>query len=139
MPAKSNTGAIAEKYNGMYSARCRKPFTEWARKISKVRKPKLSRTKTSRTVSGPNQSRLSLSGTAPPQIGGHGFKVDLLSQHGVVAVPLHEVSTSHERSMLRGAAVVMPEVEIYEINRLGEGRRLNQTIVPQAIHQCLGP
>jgi hypothetical protein len=39
-------------------------------------------------------------------------------EHGVVAVPLNEVGPAHERPVLGRAAVVVPEVEVEEIDRM---------------------
>jgi hypothetical protein len=37
-------------------------------------------------------------------------------EHRVVAMPLDEVGAAHERAVLRGAAIVMPEIEEDEVD-----------------------
>src|SRR5690349_13888460 len=56
----------------------------------------------------------------PPQFVGHGLDLDRVLQQRIVAVPLHEVRSSHERAMLGRSAIVVPQVEVGEVNRLLE-------------------
>ena len=56
----------------------------------------------------------------------------------VVAVPLHEVRPAHERAVLGGAAVVVPEVEIGELDRLAERLRRRAVRRLERVHDGLG-
>src|SRR5581483_274439 len=106
--------------------------------MSKVRNPTLRMTNISTQICGrAHQRSLSLAMLSPER-GGHGLKFDGLLQHGIVPVPLHEVGASHERSLFAGAPVVMPEIEVNEIDRLREGRTGKRPIFSQAVHQILG-
>ena len=46
----------------------------------------------------------------------------------IIAVPLHKIRAAHERRVLRGAAVVMPQVKIGELDRLAEGVGREQAV-----------
>src|SRR5262245_27844358 len=59
-------------------------------------------------------------------------------EHRVVAVPLDEVGAAHERAVLRRAAVVVPEIEIDEVDRLAERRRRQRALFAQRGHQAPG-
>ena len=52
-------------------------------------------------------------------------------QHRIVAVPLDEVGAAHEGAVLRGPAVVVPQIEIDEIDRLRERRSRQQAVLAQ--------
>src|SRR5262245_28672284 len=56
----------------------------------------------------------------------------------VVAVPLHEVGAAHEGAVLGGAAEVVPEVELGELDRLVEGLRREQALGAEGAHHRLG-
>src|SRR6185369_17235367 len=53
-------------------------------------------------------------------------------------MPLHEVGAAHERPMLRCAAVVVPEIEIGEVDSMREGWPRETAILAQVIHYRLG-
>src|SRR5262249_1752341 len=46
--------------------------------------------------------------------------LDRVLQQGIGTVPLSEILAAHESAMLDGPAIVMPKIEILEINRLRE-------------------
>src|SRR5579883_1800987 len=61
-----------------------------------------------------------------------------LRQHRIIAVPLHEIGTTHESSMLGSAAVVVPQIEIKEVGAVGKGGALEQAIGAQPVEDGLG-
>jgi hypothetical protein len=67
----------------------------------------------------------------PPEFGGHALQLDSLLEHGVVAVPLDEVGAAHEGAMLRGAAVVVPQIEVEEVDGIRERRAGERAIGAQ--------
>src|SRR5215471_5608140 len=103
----------------MNSAGCRKRLKEWARAISRLRKATFTRMNASSQTRGSRRQLFLSMGT--PQFPSHGFELDRVLEDRVVAVPLHEIGTPHERAMLRRAPVVMPEVEVMEVDRVLEG------------------
>src|SRR5436305_1261990 len=122
--------------------------------MSKARAAKLSSTKPStqrrgssvqRLTSGLlSRARLSLSRsvlslpTARTHLLGQRPELDGLAQHRVVAVPLHEVRAAHERAVLGSPAVVVPEVEVDEVNRIRERVAGQQIIFPQPVNDLFG-
>ena len=66
------------------------------------------------------------------------LKFDGLRQHFVIAVPLDEVGASHEGSVLAGAAVVVPQIEVGKVNRVAERRARQGSVFVQSIHDVLG-
>ncbi len=54
----------------------------------------------------------------PPQFPGFRANLDQVLQDRVIAMPLHEIRPAHERAMFGGPAIVMPEVEVFELDRL---------------------
>ena len=54
-------------------------------------------------------------------------------------MPLYEVCASHESAVFSGAAIVVPQIEIDEVNGLGERRTLEQALTAETIHQGFGP
>ena len=46
---------------------------------------------------------------------------DQVLQDGIIAVPLHKIRAAHEGAVFGGAPVVVPEVEIVELDRLLKG------------------
>ena len=73
----------------------------------------------------------------PAQFGRHGLKVDHLSQHRIVSVPLHEVCSAHKSAVLRRPAIVMPEVEIDEVYAIRERSAGKNPLMPEAIYDRL--
>ena len=59
-------------------------------------------------------------------------------EDGIVAVPLHVVGPAHERGVLGGASVVMPQVEIGELDFLAERIGGDEALGFQSIHDGLG-
>ena len=56
----------------------------------------------------------------------------------VIAVPLGEVLSAHEGSVLGGAPVIMPEIEVDKINRVRERRTAYHLLGAQALVSLLG-
>ena len=54
-------------------------------------------------------------------------------------MPLHEVGAAHERSVLAGASVVMPEIEVDEVDRAGEWRTREDAVFAQAVDDGPSP
>src|SRR4051794_13948278 len=105
----------------MYSAGLRNWLTEWAIQMSRLRKARLTSTKASRITAGVNHpGRELLLAMGPPHFLGHRLDLDGVLQHGVVAVPLGEVLAAHERPVLGGPPVVVPQVEVIEVDGLLE-------------------
>src|SRR6185312_44322 len=46
------------------------------------------------------------------------LQLDRLLQQRIIPVPLDEIRPTHEGSMLRGAAVVVPQVEVEKVHRI---------------------
>src|SRR3974390_1643592 len=90
--------------------------------MSKVRKPIFKIANTSIQSCGRDPQRSLASAMLPPELGGHGLKLDRLLHHRIISVPLHKIGSAHERGMLAGAPVVVPEIEIHKADGLGEGR-----------------
>jgi hypothetical protein len=59
-------------------------------------------------------------------------------EHRIVAVPLDEVGAAHEGAVLRRPAVVMPQIEVDEVDRLRERRRRQHAVLSQRGHQVGG-
>ena len=57
----------------------------------------------------------------PPQFVGLVLQFDGFAEQLVVAVPLDKVGAAHEGAVLAGTAVVVPEIEVGEVDGLGEG------------------
>ena len=68
-----------------------------------------------------------------PQLCGHRLQLDGFLHHGIVPVPLHEIGSAHERAMLAGSPVVVPQIEIHKIDGVGEWRPREHAILPQTI------
>ncbi len=81
---------------------------------------------------------LLVSAMGPPQLFGVVLQLDGLLQQAVVAVPLDEVGAAHEGCVLAGAAVVVPEVEVGEVDGVGEGRSGERAVLVQAVDDVLG-
>ena len=54
-------------------------------------------------------------------------------------MPLYEVCASHEGAVFGGATIVVPKVEIDEVNGLRERWALEQALAADAIHKGFGP
>src|SRR5271169_2269074 len=106
--------------------------------MSKVRNPTFTMTNASTRNQGCSHHELLFSAMASPKFVGHRLQLYLLFQHGIVSVPLHEVGAAHEGSVFGGAAIVVPQIEIQEVDRLREWRTVQQAFVTQAIDQILG-
>ena len=58
----------------------------------------------------------------PPQFVGIVLQLDGLLQQSIVAVPLHKIGAAHEGAVLAGAAVVVPQIEVGEVDGVRERR-----------------
>src|SRR5579872_1518380 len=76
-------------------------------------------------------------GMLPPQFVGLLLEFDSLRKQLVIPVPLNKIRASHKRSVLRGAAIVVPEIEVSEVNGMCEGWSRQASIFAQAIHDRL--
>src|SRR5256885_3395756 len=97
--------------------------------MSKVKKPTLRMTNASTQICGRAHQRSFSLTMLSPEFGSHGFKFDRLLQHGIVSVPLHEIGTSHERAMFAGAAIIVPQIEVDEVDGLGERRTCQRSVL----------
>ena len=59
---------------------------------------------------------------------GHALDFGRMLEHWIVAVPLNEVGASHERPVLGCSAVIVPKVEVGEIDRFLEGLSSNPSL-----------
>src|SRR5215469_4256367 len=98
--------------------------------MSRVRKPMFKIANTSTQICGLSHQRSLTFAMLSPELGGHRLKLDGLLQHGIVSVPLHEIGASHERPMFASSSVVVPQIEVHEINRLREGRSAEHAVLP---------
>ena len=57
----------------------------------------------------------------PPQLLGLRFEFDGVLEDRVIAVPLREILSAHEGTVLGRAAVVVPQIEVEEVDRVREG------------------
>jgi hypothetical protein len=65
----------------------------------------------------------------PPQLGSHVLQFDGLFERGIVAVPLNEVSATHECAVRRGAAIALPQIELGEVDGVAERREARRGTV----------
>src|ERR1700733_6848729 len=104
--------------------------------MSKAKKPTFRMANASTPIWAPTDGR-SLA-MFFPKLRGHRLQLHRLLHHGVVAVPLHEIGPSHERAVLTGSPVVVPQVEIDKIDGLRKRRPGEHAFLAQPIHQILG-
>src|SRR5262245_45904809 len=57
-----------------------------------------------------------------PHFLGQGFQPHRLAQNRIVPVTLNEIRPTHECAMLRGTSVIMPKIEVREIDWIRKGR-----------------
>src|SRR6185369_10043927 len=105
--------------------------------MSKVRNPTFTSANNSTHICGSSHQRLAAVSMSAPQGRRIGLQLHHLLQHRIVAVPLHEVSSAHESAMLAGASIVMPEIEVHEIDWLREGWSTHSAIFTEAGDQVL--
>src|SRR5690349_15671219 len=128
IPAPNRKGVRNEKISGMYSCGRRKSFTECAMMMSSDRKVRFPRQNTSIHTTGSNQyglrsgnlcrNRLTVAAMLTFQLRCHAPQFHHLGDHRVIAMPLHEVGPAHECAVLGSAPVVMPEIEVHEVDRM---------------------
>ncbi len=73
----------------------------------------------------------------PPQLVRLVLELDGLREQLEIAVPLHKIRSPHERSVLAGAAVVVPHVEVSEIDGMRKRRPGKRAILVQSIDDVL--
>src|SRR5215469_928764 len=66
------------------------------------------------------RSRRLFAGMLPPQCCRFALELDGLLEYRVVAMPLHEIGSAHKGSVLRRAPVIVPKIEVEEVDRVGE-------------------
>jgi len=62
-----------------------------------------------------------------------GLQLDRLSEHGIVAVPLDEIGAAHEGTMFGSSSIIVPEIEIEEIDPAGKGRAFQKAVRAQTV------
>src|ERR1035438_325175 len=105
--------------------------------MSKVRNPTFRITNASTHICGRIHQRSLAAAMVSPEFGGHGLKLNSLLHHWIVAVPLHKVGSSHECTVLARASVVMPEIEVDEIDTIGEWQPGQHSVLAQSVHDVL--
>src|SRR4051794_31794005 len=66
----------------------------------------------------------------------HALDLGRMLEHWVIAMPLHEIRASHKGSMFGGASVIVPKIEICEVNRVFK-RQADQAVLAQSVHDRL--
>src|SRR4051794_14126392 len=87
--------------------------------MSRLRNPRFTMTNASSQSEG-SRYQLFGPGMCPPQLLGLRPELDGVFEDRVVAVPLGEVLSAHEGPVLGGPPVVVPEVEVEEVDRVRE-------------------
>src|SRR6516162_7258079 len=105
--------------------------------MSRLRKPRFTMTKASSHRAGSRYHLFAL-GMVPPQFLGLRLEFNGVLEDRVVAVPLGEVLSAHERPVLGGAPIVMPEIEVDKIDRVRERRTGYHLLGAQALVNLLG-
>src|SRR5271165_5956039 len=159
--ASSNSIVAApEKKIGIHSARCSKALTACAREMSTARKAILATRNHSTQSRGlahhwsPRSRRCMdlaprilvpagrLGGRRRfrivPQIRGRFLELGQLGDDFVVAAPLDKVGPAHVRTVLGGAAAVMPEVEVQVLDRLVKRLLRQQLVLVELLDDVLG-
>src|ERR1700690_2333813 len=106
--------------------------------MSRVKNPRFSSANASTSSHGSSHHALLLSGMVSPQLICHRLEFGGLAQHGIVSMPLHKIRSAHERPVLGGSSVIVPEIEVEEIDGLREWRPVQNSIFAQAIHYGFG-
>src|SRR5690349_19171703 len=105
--------------------------------MSGIRPAMLSRMNNSSQRSWRRYQRRSLA-MLPPHLGCHAAHLCRVLQQRVVAMPLHEVGAAHEGAVLGRAPVVMPQIEIREVNRRGEWLARQHAVLAQSLDDLPG-
>src|SRR5215472_17541221 len=111
-------GAVKEKKKGIHSARFLNWLTECAKKISKVKKPTFRIAKISTQSVGSFHQRSFGPAMFSPELRSHRFHFNRLLQHRIISMPLDKIGSTHERAVFAAGPVIVPQIEIDEINRL---------------------
>src|SRR6516164_5522420 len=105
--------------------------------MSGARPPRLTRAKSSTHIWG-RRNHL----TAGCMGFAHGicFAADFyeMLQNRVVAMPLNEVRAAHERAMLGRASIIVPEIEVLELDGVLEWVPLKDAFLAQLVHDRSG-
>src|SRR5438105_890162 len=99
--------------------------------MSKIRKARLTSTKASSHRRW-SRSHLLLLGMGPPHLLGQGLNLDRMLEHRIGPVPLCEVLAAHERPVLRGPPVIVPQVEVHEVDGLLERLGRQDVVLTQS-------
>src|SRR3954466_12824774 len=105
--------------------------------MSRARKLKLTTTNASSHRRG-SRYHLFGFGMGPPQLLGLCLEFNRVLEDRVVPVPLREVLPAHEGAVLGGAPVIVPEVEVEEIDRVGELGAADDLVGAKALVNLLG-
>src|SRR5262245_41680814 len=105
--------------------------------MSRLRNARFTITNSSSHTAGSRYHLLGL-GMDPPQLLGLRLEFGGVLEDWVVAVPLGEVLAAHEGPVLGGAPVIVPEVEVEEIDRVRERRTGYHLVSAQAVVNLLG-
>ena len=65
------------------------------------------------------------------------LQFDSLRQQLVIAMPLHKVGAAHERTVFRCAAIVVPEIEVGEVDGMRKWRSGERAVVVKAVDDRL--
>src|SRR5215472_19151261 len=106
--------------------------------MSIARNPRLKRTKSSSRNQGTSQRSGLFAGMLLPQFRCHGLQLHGFPQHGIVAMPLHEIRTAHECAVFGRTSVIVPEIKVDEVNRMRKWRAADGAIGAQTVHQSFG-
>src|SRR6185437_17148957 len=102
-----------------------------------VRNPILTIAKSSSQTAG-SPYHLFGFGMDPPERFGLLLDFDCVLEDRIVAVPLGEVLTAHEGAVLGRAPVVVPQIEVEEIDRLREERTGDDLVGAERLVDFLG-
>src|SRR5262245_35190138 len=105
--------------------------------MSRLRKPRLTMTNASSHRNGSRYHLFGL-GMDPPQLLGLRLELNGVLEHRVVPMPLREILSAHEGAVLGGASVIVPEIEVEEIDRMREGGPRYHLVGAKALVNLLG-
>src|SRR4051794_157916 len=86
---------------------------------------------TNSSTSNCRSLRVFLTAMAAAKLVGLCAKLDPLREHRIITVPLHEIGSAHESAVFRCSPVIVPEVEIDEVDGLREWRGVQHTLLPE--------
>src|SRR5580765_7488897 len=71
---------------------------------------------------------LSAAGVLMAQLVGLSPNFDQVLENGIIAVPLHKVGATHKGAVLGGPSVIVPQIEVFELDRVFERVRRDQIV-----------